>query len=297
MLSLWKARCSIGYADLVRTGLFGGHDLDFLNSRVLRRFFSPCAGTPCSESESVVTFLTYYSKYKFLQPPEIGKYGIKDAVIGMASTPSHVKALAFGKTDAEMLPLKEELNSAFRVVANRRSGAGDVTSQQGTRRSEKAASGSPGVACSPLHGHVYGEPTLPGAVPHKDAGLDDLIHELDLDPVGRTNGYTVSGSEFGQQCPGRLDVLQQAVGQSAVTPFCAQQARLTETLQAPKGGIVSSGQDEPNGTEPEAETGSSGNAGGVHDCDERMMKLKIALARAEAERCKWAYLARKAGVS
>ena len=196
-----------------------------------------------------------------------------------------------------MLPLKEELNSAFRIIANRRSGAGDVKSPQGTSKSEKTASESPGVACSRLHGHVYGRPTLPGAVPHKDAGLDDLIDELDLDQVGRTNGYTVSGSEFGQPCPGRLDARQQAVGPSAVTPFCAEQARLTESLRAPQGGILSSGQDEPDGTKPEAETGPLGNAGGVHDCDERMMKLKIALARAEADRCKWAYFARKAGVS
>ena len=55
LLGLWDARLSVGYSDLLGTGLFGKRALSF------------GLQAPTPPSESVLTFLNYYKRYDFLQ--------------------------------------------------------------------------------------------------------------------------------------------------------------------------------------------------------------------------------------
>ena len=105
ILELWDARLSVGYSDLLGTGLFG--------KRRPLSFFQ----TPAPPSESVLTFLNYYKRYDFLQPPEVGKYGVKGA-----SGPGgkKVQPTAQDGGPSERRTLASEMDKAFAVVQERR---------------------------------------------------------------------------------------------------------------------------------------------------------------------------------
>ena len=105
LLELWDARLSVGYSDLLGTGLFGA-----------KRLWQQQQTPP---SESVLTFLNYYKRYDFLQPPEVGRFGVKQPVApGQRVMPQ----VAVDGADAGRVSLTKEMDLAMAVVQERREG-------------------------------------------------------------------------------------------------------------------------------------------------------------------------------
>jgi hypothetical protein len=75
----WTAKLSVGGSELSKTGLFRNYD-------------------------AIRSFLSFYRKFDFLEPPEIGKYGIRDIHRG----------------GENIKPLRQQLKDAIKVVADRR---------------------------------------------------------------------------------------------------------------------------------------------------------------------------------
>ena len=101
LLSIWKARISVGYEDLIKTGLFGHHL--FKNG-----------GRNNQQSDAVVEFLKFYSQYDFLKPPRVGKYGVKDLIPNLISSLSSVGSSVSGTN------LRQQVGAAAAIVEHRR---------------------------------------------------------------------------------------------------------------------------------------------------------------------------------
>ena len=81
LLWLWEARLSVGYHDLIRTGVFGAHGTGFIGGPCVRTLCFPIYRKQVSEHDAVCSFLRHYSQYDFLKPPIVGKYSVQDRVL------------------------------------------------------------------------------------------------------------------------------------------------------------------------------------------------------------------------
>ena len=168
LLELWDARISVGYSDLLQTGLFGS-----------QRFWRD----PTPPSESVLTFLNYYKRYDFLQPPEVGRYGVKSAEDSGKKVMPQVRADGGGDG---RVSLAKEMNLAMAVVQERREGkingvqgAGkEVLNRLKTRKllnslkavPEEAPSGAPPNADAAGRGGTD--------LPEESSDLESILEEL-----------------------------------------------------------------------------------------------------------------------
>ena len=161
-VSAWKARNSVGYLDLVYTGLF-------------------------RDDRAVLSFLGYYKQYPFLTPQPVGKYG-KDP----AATSEWTGRGAFENADSATLafmldrkiklachrppvPLCQELRHAIATVADRRDQVGRSESAQAARALlEPAASAGKDVE-QDIPYVSAGPPLLLGADPQPVAPTAQLL--------------------------------------------------------------------------------------------------------------------------
>ena len=105
-LVAWKAKLSVGAPELSKTGLFRNAD-------------------------AIKSFLLFYSKFDFLEPPELGKYGIPPAESNQYNPTGEFSAdtawlAAFMDRkmhrggENRIKPLRQQLKDAIKVVADRR---------------------------------------------------------------------------------------------------------------------------------------------------------------------------------
>ena len=301
LLSTWKARISIGYQDLLRTGLFGGRGRNFIANKLLRHVCFPCSSNPCNENESVLMFLNYYSAFDFLIPPEVGKYGFKnDSLTKAVSSPS--KSLSYDLSSPHAgnqlrSPLKEQLDTAMQIVANRRNG---------TQVQRSLANASSSVynphAAQHVAGHYHVGATgrhsvvVPGVVPYTDdkntdlEELDGLIQELH----NEENGAMINGSSFGSSTVlARAELMEEQ--------SCSQAESGDELYHSSP--LAALSQNDAPGLRHHQQLTSCdyGNnrqlTRGQPERDIMILQLKIELARAEAERNRWQFMNRTGAVN